>query len=38
MIVDGPSPIVLCFVLAIVVGYFIGRTVGICDHTSGDRK
>jgi len=27
-----PSTLVLCFVLAIVVGYFAGRTLGILDR------
>jgi hypothetical protein len=27
--VDSPSTLVLCVVLAIVVGYFAGRTLGI---------
>ena len=38
IVVDAPSPIVLCFVLAVVVGYFIGRTIGIRDRSSGNRE
>jgi hypothetical protein len=31
--VDGPSTLVLCFVLAIVVGYFAGRFMEILNRT-----
>lgn len=29
---DLPLPLVLCFVLAVVVGYFAGRVMGILDR------
>jgi hypothetical protein len=31
--VQGPPTIVLCFVLAIVLGYFAGRTMNIVDRS-----
>jgi hypothetical protein len=33
---DSPLPLVLCFVLAVVVGYFAGRIMGIQDRN--DRR
>jgi len=35
--VDAPIP-VLCFVLAVVVGYFAGRLIGIRDWIGSDRS
>jgi len=31
-------PAILCFVLAIVVGYFVGRTIGVLDRIGSDRE
>jgi hypothetical protein len=35
---EPPPTIVLCFVLAIVVGYFAGRTVEIRNRIRSDRE
>ncbi len=32
-IVEPPPTIVLCFILAIVIGYFTGRTVRMLDRS-----
>ena len=39
-IVNAPLqlPAILCFVLAIVVGYFVGRTIGVLDRIGSDRE
>ncbi len=37
MNVDSPSTLVLCFVLALVVGYFAGRTLGILNRIRSNR-
>jgi hypothetical protein len=37
LIVDSPSTLVLCFILAVVVGYFAGRTLSIRNRMSSDR-
>ena len=34
---EAPPIIVLCFVLAIVVGYFAGRVISIRDRIRSDR-
>jgi hypothetical protein len=34
--VGAPSPILLSFVFAVVVGYFIGRTTGMRGRGSSD--
>jgi hypothetical protein len=34
---DAPPLIVLVWVLAVVIGYFAGRTLGILDQTRSDR-
>jgi hypothetical protein len=31
--VEAPSTVILCFILAIVLGYFTGRTVRVCDRS-----
>jgi hypothetical protein len=36
MTVDAPVP-VLCFVLAVVVGYFVGRAIALKDRMRSDR-
>ncbi len=37
LIVDSPSTLVLCFILAVVVGYFAGRTLNIRNRMGSDR-
>jgi hypothetical protein len=36
ILVDASSPILLSFVFAVVVGYFIGRTTGMRGRSSSD--
>lgn len=36
VVVGAPTPILLTFVFAVVVGYFIGRTTGMRGRSSSD--
>jgi hypothetical protein len=36
--VDAPSSLLLSFIFAAVVGYFIGRTTSIGGRSSSDRR
>ena len=36
MFVEGPSTLALCFVLAIVLGYFSGRTFSVLNRNRID--
>ena len=38
MVLEVQLTTVLCFVLAIVVGYFVGRTIGVRDRIGADRE